>query len=262
MRRQLSFICGGEGSAAIFLVFTGRDTSLALPPDTQDEAFLREVDENLRRDQMADFAKSYGKWIALAVVLFLAAVGGWLYWQHQQQQKAAQQSEELHRIFGDIAADNLKTVPARLEALEDANSDALQASALLTGAAIALEGNDRAKAVAKYRELATDDGMPQLYRDVATIRMTALEFDTMKPEEVIARLQPMAKAGNPWFGTAGEMTALAYLKQGQNQKAGQLFAAIAADRQVPDSIRSRAVQIAGTLGVDASASLPALEQQD
>jgi hypothetical protein len=32
---------------------------------------------------------------------------------------------------------------------------------------------------------------------------------------------------------------------------------MAADNQVPNTIRSRAVQIAGTLGVDATASLPA-----
>jgi hypothetical protein len=41
-----------------------------------------------------------------------------------------------------------------------------------------------------------------------------------------------------------------------------MFAAVAADKQVPGSIRSRAVQMAGSLGVDASASIPALEQQD
>ena len=39
-------------------------------------------------------------------------------------------------------------------------------------------------------------------------------------------------------------------------------AAIAADNQVPDTIRSRAVQIAGTLGVDATASLPTVARQD
>jgi hypothetical protein len=49
---------------------------------------------------------------------------------------------------------------------------------------------------------------------------------------------------------------MAYLKQGQKDKAGRLFAAIAADQQVPETIRNRAVQIAGTLGVDASASAP------
>ena len=84
----------------------------------------------------------------------------------------------------------------------------------------------------------------------------------MAPSTVIGRLGPYAKAGNPWFGSAGEMTAQALMKQNKSAEAGRLFAAIAADTQVPNSIRSRAVQVAGTLGVDASASLPAMQQQD
>lgn len=235
---------------------------MALAPDNPNEAFLREVDENLRRDQLRDFGAAYGKWLVLAVVLFLAAVGGWLYWQNRQAQQAAEKSEELHRIFGDIATGKLDNAPKRLDSMAETGNDAIRASALMTAAAVALEGNDRAKAIAKYRELVNDEGLPQAYRDAATVRLTALEFDTMKPEDVIARLKPLAEAGNPWFGSAGELTALAYLKQGQKEKAGRTFAAIAADRTVPDSTRSRAVQIAGTLGVDASASLPAYQQQD
>ena len=130
--------------------------------------------------------------------------------------------------------------------------------ALMAGSMLIIPSSD---AIAKYREVANDKGLPQLYRDVGTIRLTALEFDTLKPEEIIARLEPMAKAGNPWFGSAGEMTALALLKLGKKAEAGKLFAQIAADNQVPNSIRTRAVQVAGTLGVDASASLPGLPQQ-
>ncbi len=67
---------------------------MALPTDPA-EAFVREVDENLRRDQMADMAKSYGKWIIAAVILFLAAVGGYLYWQNRQQKQAIADSEAM-----------------------------------------------------------------------------------------------------------------------------------------------------------------------
>ena len=48
---------------------------MAQPPDISD-TFVREVDENLRRDQMRDFFKTYGSWVIAAVVLFLAASGG------------------------------------------------------------------------------------------------------------------------------------------------------------------------------------------
>ncbi len=234
---------------------------MALPTDSND-TFLREVDENLRRDQFQDFVGKNGKWIALLVVLFLAAVGGWMFWQQQQNRKAAEQSEELHSVFTDIASGRQQTVPQRLDELEKSHSDAVRASAMLTEAALAIEKNNRAAAIAKYRDIADDGSLPQVYRDLGTVRLTAMEFDTLKPEQVIARLEPLAKAGNPWFGSAGEMTALALLKQNKKAEAGRMFAAIAADTQVPDSIRTRAVQVAGTLGVDASASMPGLQQQD
>lgn len=234
---------------------------MALPPDSS-ETFFKEVEENLRRDQFQSFFKTYGAWVAGAVVLFLAAVGGWIYWEQHQKNASAAESEELHAVFGDIADKQLKTVPQRLDKLDDSGNDVVKGSALLAEAAIALDKNDRAAAIAKYREIAGEKGLPQAYRDLGTIRLTALEFDSIAPQQVIARLEPLAKAGNPWFGSAGEMTALAYLKQGKKTEAGRMFAAVAADRQVPRTIRSRAVQIAGTLGVDASASLPALEEQD
>jgi hypothetical protein len=234
---------------------------LALPTDSS-ETFLKEVDENLRRDQLRDFFRTYGIWIVAAVVIFLAAVAAWIYWEEHSREQSAKESIELQKIYADISAGRVQTVPQRLQALEDSRSDVTRATAMLTEAAVALERNDRSTALAKYRALADDDGMAQPYRDLATIRATAIEFDTIRPEQVIARLEPLAKAGNPWFGSAGEMTALAYLKQGKKAEAARMFAAIAADRQAPETTRSRAVQIAGTLGVDASASTPGLEQQD
>lgn len=229
---------------------------MALTPDTPNESFMREVDENLRRDRLEGFAKTYGVWIAVAVVLFLAAVGGWLYWQSVQQEEAAQRSEELMSIYDDIGAGNLDRAQQRLQPLEESGNEMVRALALLTDAAIALQENDRQSALANYRTIAADEDMPDPYRNLALVRSTAIEFDSLKPEEVISRLQPLAEAGNPWFASAGELTAMAYLKQGQKERAGRVFAAIAKDETVPVTMRSRAVQIAGSLGVDANVDLP------
>ncbi len=229
---------------------------MALPPDTPNESFLREVDENLRRDQMEQFAKRYGKWLIAAVVLFLVATAAYLYWENRQQAKSADRSEELSGIFADIAAGRNDQAKRRLQPLQQSDNEIVRGLSTLTDAALALETNDTNTALARYRTLSSDDDMPDAFRNIGLVRATALEFDRLKPEEVIARLEPLAKPGEPWFGAAGEMTAMAYLKQGQRDKAGRLFAAIAADKQVPDSLRNRAVQIAGTLGIDATASAP------
>lgn len=233
---------------------------MALPPDDSGETFLREVEENLRRDQARDFAKKYGKWLIGGLILFLAAAGGWFYWNEAQQKKAAEETETLGRIYHDIGNGKVAAAPGELDAVAESRHAAIRASALFTRAAVALQQNDRKTAIAKFAEIAADDDLPEPYRDLANIRQTSLEFDTIKPEQVIARMQPLAKAGSPWFGSAGELTAMALVKQGRKAEAGKLFAALAADQGVPSTIRARAVQIAGTLGVDASASLPAIEQ--
>jgi hypothetical protein len=232
---------------------------LAQPPDIS-ETFLREVDENLRRDQMRDFAKKYGNWIIAALILFLAASGGFIWWQQHQVKRSEAQVEEISTIYRDIGAGNSAKAPKQLDELAKSGNKAIRASALFTSAALALEKNDHKLAIAKYREISGDGGLPQSYRDAALIRQTALEFDQIKADEVISRMSPFAKPGNAWFGTAGEMTALAMIKQGKKDEAGRLFAAIAKDKSVPDAIRARSVQIAGSLGVDASSALESLAQ--
>jgi len=235
---------------------------LVLTPDTPNEAFLREVDENLRRDQARDFAKRYGTWLIATVILFLAGVGAYLYWQDRQQKKAAEQSEELVSIYNDIGGGRKKNAERRLKPLEDSGNDMVRTLALLTEAAIALDNNDKPGAIQKYQAITADKSLPGPYRDLALLRSTSLQFDSLKPEEVISRLEPLAKPGEPWFGTAAEMTAMAYVKQGRKDSAAKLFAAIAADEAAPQSLRTRSAQIAGTLGVDATASLAEPAQQE
>ena len=228
---------------------------MAQPPDITD-TFVREVDENLRRDRMNELARKYSGWITAVLILFLGAVGGFIYWQNHRVEQSGKQVEQLSQVFADVGSGKTSAAPKQLDELANSGSKAVRASALFTRAALALQQNDVKLATAKYREIAGDDGLPKPYRDAALLRQTALEFDSLKPEEVIARLRPLAEPGNPWFGSAGEMTAMALIKQGKKGEAGQLFARIARDKQVPETLRARSVQIASTLGVDASSAFP------
>lgn len=235
--------------------------NLAISPDSTSEAFVREVDEDLRRDQAQAFAKRFGALIAGAVLLFLAAVGGYLYWQDRQSKVAGADSETLTTALASLDSgipSATATVAPTLVKLTDSPSDGIATEARLAQASIAVAGGNRASAIAIYRSIADDGSLAAPFRDLSALRLVALEFDTAKPEAIIARLEPLAKPGNPWFGSAGELTAMALLKQGRKAEAGRMFAAVAADKHVPESIRSRAVQIAGTLGVDATASLPGI----
>jgi hypothetical protein len=227
---------------------------LAQPPDISD-TFVREVDENLRRDRLRDFFRDNGTAIVAAVILFLVVCGGIIWYQQHRQQRAEAHVEQLAQIFKDVGVGNTAQAPQQLDDLSKSSSKAVRATALFTRAALAIQQSDNKLAIATYKKIADDSSLPQSVRDAALVRQTALEFDQLQPQQVIARLEPLAKPGGPWFGSAGEMTALALVRQGQKQQAGQLFAAIAKDKGVPETLRNRAIQISGSLGVDASAAL-------
>lgn len=213
--------------------------------------FLREVDDALRQDQLEGFFKNYGKPVLAVVVAGLAAFAGWLYWDHRQTQQAEQATESFVQALDSVQAGNLADARSRLEPLAAEGSSGSAVSARLLLAGIAMEQDRKAEAVKLYREVAADEKAPQPLRDLALVREVGADFDAMKPEDVVSRLKPLAAPGNPWFGVAGELLGMAYLKQGKQDQAAPLFAAIAKDEQVDQGVRSRARQLAAVLGADA-----------
>lgn len=225
---------------------------MALTPQN-DEAFLREVDEELRRDRMGQLWRRYGRIAIALLVLGLAALGAFLWWQAEHRRQAGQDGELLTQAITDLSQGKEAGVTAKLDTLAASKSEGYRAAALLTRAAMASGKGELKAAIAQYKIVADDPAFPQPYRDLARLRQTALEFDTLPPAAVIERLKPLAVAGNPWFGSAGEMVAIAYMKMNRPELAGPLFAAIAKDEQAPETIRGRATRIAGALGTDAVA---------
>lgn len=215
-----------------------------------DEAFLREVDDAVRASDLTSFWKRYGRWLLAAVVAGLLAFGGWIVYHNQQQAAADKQGEEFVDAMDKLRAGQEKEARAKLATLTKADQPGYRAMAQLVEANLLGEDGETKKAIAIYAKVAGDSSLPQTFRDLALIRQTSAEFDTLPPQTVIDRLKPLAKPGNPWFGSAGELTAISYMKQGKDNLAGPIFAQIAKQDGLPQSLRSRAQQMAGALGID------------
>jgi hypothetical protein len=228
---------------------------LALTPTDKragsDEAFMREVDDAVRASDLSSFWKRYGRWLLGAIVAALLAFGGYIIWQNRVQAAADKQSEVFVDAIDKLQAGDDKAANALLTKLAKADQPGYRAMAQLVQANLEAEKGDVKKAIAAYAKVAADDSLPQPFRDLALVRQTGAEFDTLPPQKVIDRLKPLAISGNPWFGSAGEMTAMAYMKMGKDNLAGPIFAQIAKQQNLPQSLRARATQMAGALGVDA-----------
>lgn len=217
----------------------------------QDEVLLREIDDAVREDQYREFGEKYGKPLFALVILGLAGFGGFLFWDGQNESVMESDSEALIAALDQAEAGNFDTANSNAADLIGDSGSGAAASATLLQAGIALDENRLSDAVELYSQVSADEDAPQVLRDLALIREMSASFDTRDPAEVIERLGPLAVADNPWFGSAGELVAMAYAEQGNSEQAGALFGEIARTEGVPETLRTRARQMAGLMGVDA-----------
>lgn len=212
--------------------------------------FMREVDEAVRLDKMNSVFARFGWPIIAAVIILCAALGAYAWWHHDQTKKTEQYSEQLMLALDQVQAGNLGQADKILLKLSAASDAGTGVAAQMLRAGIALEQQRPADAAKLFGEVAANEKAPQPMRDLANIRQVATQFDTMEPQAIVDRLKPLAEPGSAWFGPAGELVALAYMKQNRNDLAGPLLGQIAKDKEVPESLRARARQLAGLLGVD------------
>ena len=139
--------------------------------------FIREVDEEYRRDRIMAIWKRYSGVIVGVIVLVVAGVGGWRYWQHMERQRAeaaAVRYEEAVRLAREGKSDEAEQ---RLAALAKEAPPGYQTLSRFRLAAE--QGRQNADEGAKaYDALAADGGVEPVMQDLARLRAAMLRIDT------------------------------------------------------------------------------------
>ncbi len=223
---------------------------MALPPDQTDDSFIREVDEEYRRDRLSQAWNKYGRWLMIGLGLFLIALAAGLWWHEESKRKAGILGEEYGQALEKVSATNVSGATPLLDKVSADGGQGYQTLVKLTYAAAAARVRDTAKASKLYGEVAADSGAAEPFRQLATLQDVTLRFDTMPIPDAIAKLKPLAAPGAPYAASAAELLAVAYIRQGKPALAAPLFGQIAKDPAAPPSIRGRASQMASMLGVN------------
>jgi hypothetical protein len=200
--------------------------------------FFREVDEEYRRDRIMQIWTRHSGLIIAALVLLIAAVGGWRYWQHVERTRAEAAGSRYEEAVS--LAREKKTEEAE-KALEAVAKEAPGGYRLLARFRLAAElGQKNPDEGAKaYDALANDAAVNGVWQDLARLRAAMLRFDTADASAIRPALERLAAPTNPWRHTAREMLGLSGLKGGDYEFAGRWFDQIAADRDTPPGLRSR-----------------------
>jgi hypothetical protein len=211
---------------------------------------FREVDEEVRREQLKKLWDRYGNYVVAAAILLVAAVAAWRAYMWWEAKKAAETGAafeaattlaeagkrgEAEAAFAKIAADGTagyRHLARMREAAEFAQSDAKAA-------------------IAAYDQIAADRAVGPVLQDLAALRAAALLIDTGALEEAQRRLEPLAANDRTFRHTAREFLVLAAWRAGDAAAAKRWFDLITTDAQTPAATRSR-VEMLMALGAGAS----------
>ena len=141
---------------------------MALPPttDASNDAFVREVDEEYRRDQLLTLWQKYGK-IGLGVLGgALLLIAGYLIWQSRSDSIAGVHGEQLEAALKSGNVYDMRKLAAE-------GGEGYRAAAKFAEGDVMLAKNDVKSAAAVYGSIAADTKLPQPWRDRALVQQTA-----------------------------------------------------------------------------------------
>jgi hypothetical protein len=207
---------------------------------------FREIDEELRRDNLLKLWSRYGRYIIAVAVLALAIAGGIAAWRdHQVSERRAQSTRYAAALA--LARNGKEADAVKVFAAIAKEGGGYAVLASFEEAALLAKSGDHQAAAAAYERIAAEGGLDPSFRGLATLLSVMQGMPETDPQQTIDRLSPLTESGNPWRPSALELTALARLKSGDKTGALDIYKSLADDLAAPPSLRARAAEMATAL---------------
>lgn len=210
---------------------------------SNNDSFIEEVSEEVRRDRLFTLLRRYG-WIAILAVLVLVGGAAYNEWQKAQDRSAAE-------ALGDaiLTALEIEDRSARAGTLDGVQADGPASAAILQMLAAAEELQDDPKgATARLMEIAQMNDIASVYRQIATLKAVMIPNGGLDVDMRRARLNDLALGGGVIRLLAEEQLAYLDIETGDEAAAIERLNAISADAGATAGLRRRATQVIVVLG--------------
>lgn len=215
---------------------------------TMQDAFIREVDEDLKNESMKKLWDKYGLFVLLIVIVSLTvavsyeSIKSWYI-------KRAENRTEGYAVA--LSMQNQGLFDDSLEALNLIINQKMGTYAELAEmqkANILLEQNKEKEALALLEKIANDKSRSLQLRDTALIKLASYRQDGATFEEMSELLSSITKSkDNAWYAVAEDMLATILLRDGNIEQAKEIYNALLENQDTPDDLKNRIKDILSVL---------------
>ena len=204
---------------------------------------FREIEEDLRRDNLKKLWSRYGRYLIIVAVVALLAAGGVAVWRAHELSLRRQQSERYAAAFQLVNAGKSGEAAKVFAAIAGEGGGYGLLARFEEAALLAKSGKTEA-AEKLYDRLARSPTIDPAFRGLANLLAA---MDEKNPQARIDRLKPLTAKGSPWRPSALELIAVAWLEQGESAAAIAIFKSLAKDPETPPRLKARAAEMAKAL---------------
>jgi hypothetical protein len=234
----------------------------------QRDSLAREIDEELRREQLLKLWESYGTYAVAAAAIIIVGIGGYKFYDYRRTVAAEAAGARFTAAAREAAEDKKAEAQKSLESIAATAPTGYATLARLRLAAGDREAGKTDQAAAAFEAIAKERGLDPLLADYARLQAAMLRLDSASWTEMQNRLNDLAAESNPWRFSARELLGLAAQKAGKTDEARTQFQRLLSDRNTPPSIGGRARVMLAMLteaelasATPAAAGVPAPEQK-
>jgi hypothetical protein len=206
---------------------------------SEQDSLFREVDEDLRREQMAALWNKYGRYVIATAVAIVIIVGGYSVYNWWSETRAAQNGEAHFSAIELVSDEKHAEAVEAFTRLASEASGGYRTLAKLETAAIHARDGRKDEAVAIYDEVA-NAGADRFLSDFASLQSAALQIDTLAEAEIEQKLSRLISDTNPWRYSAQELLALAAYRSGNTAESERIYGQLLGDPSAPAELRRRA----------------------
>lgn len=204
-----------------------------------DDNIFREVDEDLRREQMTALLDKYGIYALIGAAVIIAVVGGYNGYSWWAAKRAAENGATFYQAVQLVGEKKDAEAREAFSKFAAQSSGGYRTLSELEVAALDAQGGRKADAVAAYDKVA-QNASDAILRDYARLQAATLRLDDADRAEIVKRLEGLNTDNNPWRYSARELLGLAAFRSGNAGESEKIFSQILGDSGAPAEIRRRA----------------------
>lgn len=205
-----------------------------------EDAFIREIDEELKNEKLKRIWDKYGLFIILFVAAAVTAAVSFETFKAWQDKRNQEFSNTYAYALNLQNQGRYAEAMEVLDKLEKSGREVYANIAEIQKANVLIEQNKIEEAIAVLEKVANSEDFNPQMRQIAVIKLASYKLDYAPSQEIQEMLEPLVKENGVWTNIAKELLAMLAVRDNDFDRAQSLYQEISVAANTPETLKARA----------------------